>query len=239
MKRILLLTSLILLVSTGITKGQAALLVLIFGEKVATENFYFSIKAGFNYSVINGLDEGKNRTGANFGLVNNIRINDKLYLTPEFLPLSQKGVRDVPIVTTGNPELDSLLVDPSSTDRKLGYIDIPVLLKVMLTRRLSVAIGPQISFRTSAVDVYKSSPINGVILTTELDIKEAISPVDIGAVLDVNYKISEHMAGKGLELFFRVNQGFMNIFKNSEDKRTTQTTFQVGVALPFIENKTE
>ena len=57
-----------MLLFSGTASGQAALLVLIFGEKAATENFHFSLKAGVNYSIINGYEEGTNRIGANFGL---------------------------------------------------------------------------------------------------------------------------------------------------------------------------
>ena len=52
MKKVLYLVFLFLFAGQGMVKGQAALLVLIFGERVASENFYFSLKAGANYFVM-------------------------------------------------------------------------------------------------------------------------------------------------------------------------------------------
>jgi hypothetical protein len=234
MKKILLLSLVILAIHSGMARGQAALLVLIFGEKAASENFYFSLKVGANYSIINGYDEGKNRLGANFGLINNIRINDRFYLTPEFLPLSSRGISDVPILSTGNPDLDSLLIDPSYHDRKLSYLDIPVLVRMNLGKRWSISAGPQFSLLTKAVDTYKSSPINDVILTTELDIKDAIVSVDVAAVIDLSLMLAAPKNGKGVNLYVRFTQGFIDILKENEGDRYTHSVIQFGASFPFI-----
>ena len=226
----------LLICFSGVAMGQAALLVLIFGEKAATENFHFSLKAGVNYSIINGYDQGTNRIGGNFGLVNNIKLSERLSLTPEFLPLSGRGIKNVPVITTGDQDLDSLLIDPTSTDRKLSYIDIPVLLKIKLCKRFSVSAGPQISYMTGATDIYKSSPINGTILTTELDIRDALNRVDVSAVVDLMFMVSEPKNGKGLNIYLRFSQGFMDIVKENTGERFTNTTIQFGAALPFVEN---
>ena len=228
---------LVLVVSSfQLLKGQAALLVLIFGDKVATENFYFSLKVGVTYSMITNVDEGKNRVSANFGLVNNIRLTDRLYLTPEFLPLSPRGVKDVPILTTGNPNLDDLLVNPSSTDRKLSYIDIPVLIRYHLTERWMISAGPQVSFLTGATDIYRSEPLEGVELLTELDIKEAIKPVDMGGVIEVSYLFSKPMGGKGMVIYVRYNLGFIDMLKENIGDPHRNSSFQFGAAFPFIEH---
>ena len=170
----------LMIIPAGILRGQAALLVLIFGAKAATENFHFSMKLGMNYSIIHGYEEGENGLGLNFGVVNNIRLTERYSLIAEFLPLAARSVRNVPVITTGNPDLDDLLVEVESTDRKLSYIDIPVLIKVNLTERLSISAGPQVSFMTGATDTYRSTPLAGAVLTTELDIRPALRKVDRG-----------------------------------------------------------
>ncbi len=235
MKRILLISSVLIAILPGVARGQAALLVLIFGKKAATENFHFSLKAGLNYSIINGYDEGNNRIGANFGLINNIRLTDRLTLTPEFLPLSGRGIKNIPVLTTGDPNLDSLLIHPSSTDRKLSYIDIPVLLKIKLSKRFSVSAGPQFSYMTGATDIYESSPINGAVLTTEVDIRDVLNRIDVSAVVDVMFMVSEPKNGKGLNLYLRFSQGFIDIVKDNPGNPFTNTTLQFGIALPFVE----
>lgn len=238
MKKYLLISLLILIIGSGVVRGQAALLVLIFGEKAATENFHFSLKAGINYSMIHGYNEGTNRIGANFGLINNIRLNDRFTLAPEFLPLSQRGIKDVPILTTGDPELDELLGDPSSTDRKLSYIEIPVLLKVKLSDRFSISAGPQVSFLTGATDTYKSNPVNDVVLTTEIDIQENINTVDVGFVADITFVLSEPKNGKGANIYLRYSKGFIDLVKDNPGDAYTQSMIQFGMSFPFVE-KTE
>jgi len=235
MKKIVAASLFLLIISVGAVRGQAALLVLIFGEKAASENFYFSLKAGINYSNITNVEEGKNRTGFNFGLVNNIRINDKFFLVPEFIMLSPRGVVDAPTLSTGIPELDDLLGNPEYTDRKLNYLDIPVLVRYNFAERWSISAGPQFSYLTSATDTYRSSPIEGITLKTELDIEDAFNTIDFGAVIDVMYVVSKPKNGKGLNLYFRYSRGFIDILKENSGDAHYNSTFQLGATFPFVE----
>ncbi|MCK4879979.1 MAG: PorT family protein [Bacteroidales bacterium] len=237
MKKFLYIVFMLLTISSGVAKGQAALLVLIFGEKVASEHFYFSLKVGASYSMITNVEEGKNRPAANFGLINNIKLTDRLFLTPEFLPLATRGVKDVPILTTGDPNLDELLVNPSSTDRKLSYIDIPVLLRYQLSERLWISAGPQISFLTGAKDIYNSEPINGAVLTTEIEIKENLASIDLGGVIDISCMLAKPIAGKGVILYLRYNLGFIDMVKDNTGDPRRNSAIQFGAAFPFIEKQ--
>ena len=235
MKKYILTSLFFLIVSSAAMQGQAALLVLIFGDKVATENFNFSLKLGGTYSIIHGYEEGQNAMSLNFGLVNNIKLTEKLSLIPEFLPLSSRGIKDVPLLSTGDPNLDDLLVDVESSDRKMNYIDIPVLLKVKLSNRFSIAAGPQISFLTGATDTYKSSTIDDVILTTELDIKSALNTIDAGVVIDLEYILVHPKGGKGINLYIRYGKGFVDLVKESSGTKYTTSLIQFGATFPFVE----
>jgi hypothetical protein len=235
MKKILFSLLLITTFSTGVVKGQAALLVLIFGEKAATENFYFSLKAGLNYSMITNVEQGRNRTGFTFGLVNNIKLTEKFSLLPEFIALSPRGVRDIPTLTTGIPELDDLLGETEYTDRKLNYIDIPVLVSYHINDRWSISAGPQVSFLVDATDIYRSSPLEGITLKSELDIKEAFKTVDMAAVIDLTFVVSKPVNGKGFNLFARYGLGFIDILKENDGDPFHNSTFQFGATFPFVE----
>lgn len=234
MNKTIFITLTFLLLSSSVVKGQAALLVLIFGDKAATENFHFSLKLGVNYSIIHGYEDGRNGASFNFGLVNNIRLTEKLTLVPEFIPLAPRHIKDVPVITTGNPDLDDLLVEVESANRKLSYIDIPILLKVKLSERFSISAGPQISFLTGASDTYKSIPIEDVRLTTEIDIKDAVNKMDVGATIDLMYILVHPKGGKGINLFLRYTKGFMDLSKSSESTKYTSSMFQIGATFPFV-----
>ena len=237
MKRILFVSLFLLLLSSAAMKGQAALLVLIFGEKAATENFHFSLKLGVNYAIIHGLEEGDNAASLNFGLVNNIRLTERLTLVPEFIALAPRQMKNVPVITTGNPDLDDLLVEVESADRRLSYIDIPVLLKYHVNDRFSVSAGPQISFLTGATETYKSVPIEDVRLTTEVDIKSDVNKFDVGATLDLMYILAQPTGGKGVNLFLRYTKGFINLARDTEVGKYTSSMIQLGATFPFVEKQ--
>jgi hypothetical protein len=237
MKKLLYTFLVLLSLSSGVARGQAALLVLIFGDKVATENFYFSLKAGLNYSMVTGYEEGKNRLGFNFGLVNNIRINDQWFLAPEFLPLSTKGVTDVPVLTTGDEDLDALLEDVESTDRKLNYLDIPILMRYQVSERFRISAGPQISFLIGGSDIYYSSHLEDIVLTTELDIHEYVNTFDWGGVIDLSYMVAKPVHGKGVNIYLRYSLGFRDIAKNNTGSPIRNSTLQLGATFPFVEVK--
>jgi len=234
MKKLVITTVLLMVLASAQVRGQAALLVLIFGDKAATENFHFSLKLGASYSIIHGYDEGKNGWGFNFGLVNNIRLNDQFTLVPEFLAFAPRSIRDVPVLTTGDPSLDTLLVDPNYSNRKLNYIDIPVLLRWHLTDRFSLAAGPSFSILTSAKDTYESSPLDGAVLTTELDITSEISRLDIGMVIDIQYVLVPPKGGKGVNIYLRYGKGFMDLVKEQDGGPYTTSLIQFGAAFPFV-----
>jgi len=82
-----LLICLLGIFTVTVSYGQAGLLVLILGDKVATENLFLSIDGALNISSLPGLDENKLIVGVNYGLGVHIRINDKWTLKPEFKPL--------------------------------------------------------------------------------------------------------------------------------------------------------
>lgn len=235
MKKFLYTLLFLLTLTSGIAKGQAALLVLIFGEKVATENFYFSLKAGLNYSMITNIEEGKNRLGFNFGLVNNIRLNDQLFLAPEFLPLSAKGVTQVPVLTTGNDDLDDLLENVESTDRKLNYLDIPVLLRYHISDRFRISGGPEFSFLIGGSDIYYAEPLEGIQLTSELDIHKYVKTFDLGAVIDLSYMVAKPIKGKGVNVYLRYSFGFLDIVKDNTGNPIRNSTIQIGATFPFVE----
>ena len=235
MKRIIFSFLLIATFSSGLVKGQAALLVLIFGEKAATENFHFSLLAGVNYSTIINIEEGNYRAGFTFGLVNNIKLSEKFSLLPEFIALAPKGAQDMPTVSTGIPELDDLMGNPEYTDRRLNYIDVPVLVKYHISKRWSISAGPQISFLMKATDIYRSTPIDGLTLKSELDIKDALNTVDLSAVIDLTFVVSEPVNGKGFNLYVRYGRGFMDILKENDGDPYYNSTFSLGATFPFVE----
>ena len=83
------------ILTNNFCNAQAALLILIFGDKVATENFHLSIDFGWNLSALPGLTQGKSNNGLTYGLGAFVKLNHKWSITPEFKALSPRGAKDL------------------------------------------------------------------------------------------------------------------------------------------------
>ncbi|UCE42052.1 MAG: PorT family protein [Candidatus Aminicenantes bacterium] len=235
MKKLVILLILVLF-SVQMAHSQAALLVLLLGDKVASENFYFSIKAGGNFASLSGIDDTKTYSGFNFGLLATIKINEKFSLVPEFAPLSPKGAKNIPLRPTGNSSLDALLQNSPNTVRALNYIDIPVVAKYHVNERLSVGAGPYLSILTSATDVFKAEVFNQDDLSFEDNIKPDLRSLDYGVVFEASISLSNARGGKGLVIHTRYQMGLSDILKDNPGDSIKNSAFQVFVSFPFIKS---
>jgi len=233
MKLKLLISAFLIIFSINMVNGQAAILVLIFGDKAATENFYFSLKGGLNYSGTPGLNDFQYKPGFHFGLSNNIRINDKWYFVPEFLPLNMKGAQDLKLQSTGNPEVDSLHPTSLSMSGNLNYLDIPLLMRYKISKKINLEFGPQISFLLSANNKYKAEFEGNQDLVYTTDQKSNYHSLDYGFTVGLGYVISDNKNSKAIEVYLRYYEGFKNISK-MDGLDFHNRVFQVSVCFPFL-----
>jgi len=70
-------------------------LVLIFGDKAASEQFHFSIDASLNFSSLNGYEDGETILGINYGVGAHLKLSDRWSLVTEFKPFSTKGATNI------------------------------------------------------------------------------------------------------------------------------------------------
>jgi hypothetical protein len=164
-----------------------------------------------------------------------IKLSDKWYLVPEFSAISNKGAEDVPLLPTGDPNLDALLQDPSYTAMKLKYLDIPVLVRYKINEKFGVGAGPQFSFLTDAVDRYEAELPDSKDLIYENDIKSDLNSIDMAAVFDVYYSLSDARKGKGLNIHARYELGLTDIVKDNPGDAVMNSAFQIALEFPFIE----
>jgi hypothetical protein len=208
------------------SQGQAALLVLIFGDKAATENFNFSILSGVNLSNVTGLNDTKSLYGINFGLGVNMKLSDKFYLKPEFKPLSPKGFYGNSTLVRGE------FADPNFTDvkttRKLNYIDIPVLIHYQFIKKAQIGFGPQVSILTSANEKFEG--LNGD--NYEHSIYTKLNHTDFGLTTTLTYMLSTKRKGKGVNLQLRYYYGLNDVYKEGPSNKSS--VFSFNIEFPFI-----
>jgi hypothetical protein len=222
------------IITTSTCKAQAALLVLIFGDKIATEKFHTSIDAGLNFSRMPGLDNTKMRYGLYFGLGTFLKLNDKWAFTPEFKPLSLRGAHKITPLFVYND-----ISDPQY-DLRLNYIDIPFMVQYKIKPNFFVSVGPQISFLTKAEQETsgKTSLANQQVTVSE-DFKSSFNPLYLSFPVEVGYSFPELIPGHGMDIKIRYCIGINDVIKDQAYGSSRLSSWQVFACFPFIKKEGE
>jgi len=214
-------------ITTG--KAQAMYIVLIFGDKIATENFHLTIDGGLNITGMPGLDHTSKLVGIYYGMGAYIKMNDKWAFMPEFKPLSQRGARDV----------QPLTVYPDVTDPKykfrLNYIDFPLLFQHKLSSRIYVSTGPQISLLVGGKQITKGiSAESGTNVKISEDIMDSFNRVIYSIPLEFGYILPKIIPGKNIEFKARYCIGLSEAIADKSYGSSKYSMIQVMLSLPFV-----
>jgi len=228
MKKIVLLFS-FFFCSYAMVSGQAALIVLLLGDKVATEKFHLSVDAGLNISSLPGLKQQQSTHGLYFGLGTFIKLNEKWALTPEFKPLSPRGANQVAPLRDYATSLSS-----ATYSFELNYIDVPVLIQYKLSEKIFASAGPQISFLTSATQVAAGNIPAGTTVDIKEKMKSNFSSTYFSFPIEAGYHVSDARKGKGMDVKIRYAVGLSNMIAATNYGSSNGSTFQVFLSFPFI-----
>jgi len=228
MKKIVLLFS-FFFCSYAMVSGQAALIVLLLGDKVATEKFHLSVDAGLNISSLPGLKQQQSTHGLYFGLGTFIKLNEKWALTPEFKPLSPRGANQVAPLRDYATSLSS-----ATYSFELNYIDVPVLVQYKISEKLFASAGPQISFLTSATQVAAGNIPAGTTVDIKEKMKSNFSATFFSIPIEAGYHVSDARKGKGMDIKIRYAVGLSNMIAATNYGSSNGSTFQVFLSFPFI-----
>jgi len=175
------------------------------------QSIKYGVKAGASLTNITGEDSDgfANKFGFNGGVVANFGLNDMISIQPEVL-YSMKGAKE----------------DGGDGKFNLGYIDVPVLIKVATGETgLFFEAGPQVGFLASAK--FK----NG---SASADAKDYVRSVDFGYAAGLGFQ-----AASGPMIGLRYNGGFTNLGKdningvNVTPGKAKNSAFQLYVGFMF------
>lgn len=220
-----------------VSYGQAALIVLILGDKVATEKFHLSMDGALNIASFQNPGQGKNNIGINFGLGTHLKLGERWSLQSEFKPLSQKGARSLnPIVSVPSE------IEEGKTGIKLNYIDIPVMLQYKIGKKIFVASGPQISILTSASQNTEGT-LDGNDVIIKRDVQSYFEKIDFSFPVEVRYSLSltrkKANTKVDVDAFLRYSYGLTEVYKDQAIGSAHNSTFQIGLSFPFIKTPEE
>lgn len=211
-------------------RGQA-LLVLLFGDKFASENVQGGIKFDVVWSTLSGLSGAERLRSWDLGGFLEVKLSSRMSVQPEFTFKSPAGARGLPFVATGQPAVDNAFAAASdvSVTRTLGYITVPVLLKIK-AGRLSLGVGPQLGYIVKAEDRYTGTIVRANDLSYTQGLWSRVNRWDAG--LNV---LSEFALAPGLGLHsMRIRLAWYHAFGDAlSDSPGTNDGLSIGFGLPI------
>ncbi len=210
------------------SSAQAALFALIFGDKVATENFNVGLEFGIPYAVISSVSETSSKTGITFGIAGNIKVNENWSVHPTAYFLSRRGVEfDQLSLISNDIELNDKFQNVP-TELTVNYIDVPVFLNYRFTDSpFKIGIAPQISFRTGSQAIFSNDQGD-----FEASVKDVTNSTDLGMILQVGYVFYSKKFDKEIHAQLRYFQGFNDVYDDSFVTGTNKSSY-IGLAFSF------
>lgn len=171
----------------------AAIAIGTFGIANA-QSVKFGVKAGVNIATLTGdavADDVSMKVGFNAGGLAEIKFTDMIALQPEVL-FSMQGARTV---DRTNDIVGNRFEEESSVN--LGYINVPVMLKIYPTKSFFLEGGPQVGFLISAKSKNEdtSNFVDGtsIVESETVDIKDNLKTVDVAFNLGLGYDFTENL----------------------------------------------
>lgn len=234
-RRVLSFTQrLLLTVFTLMFVGHAAdaqvLISLVFGDKLNSNKIEFGLDGGISMSELEGLPVSRPRTAFNLGFYFDIKLRDTSWMVHTGVMVkSSFGATKLPVYSLDDPDLDAVFANGSVT-RKLGYFNVPVMMKYRFTRRLSVEAGPMVSLINKGTDEFVASVTDDDDLIHTVKIRKQYHPLDFGMIGGVCYRL---MKGHGLNLGVRYYFGLTDIEIDDSGPDVFNRAFYAYIGIPI------
>lgn len=218
-----------------LVQGQAAILALIFGDKVASEKFNLSMEIGGNFNHYSNLDNyDRTKLGINFGIAGNVKVSERFYISPAIFFLGNRKMKFENLsLNTASSSLNSNFQNVP-TDLNLNYLDIPIMFSYMNKKgNFKYSIGPQFSFLQSANMVYFGEEGE----FTE-NFKSNMNSQDFGFITDIAYILKDFKPNKEIHIHLRYYYGWNDAFSDAFNANRNRSSYlSVLLSFPFIKSK--
>lgn len=210
--------------------AQATYIVLIFGDKIATDKTHLTIEAGLNHSQMPGLEGSSAKLGFYYGMGVFMKINDKWAFTPEFKPFSYRGADKVKPISPYD-------IDDAKYSLSLNYLDIPLLFQYKIAPKLYVTTGPQINILLSA-----KQRGYGFVTDTKRTIKisedyyDTFEPYYFSWPAEIIFHIPDVIKTQDIELKGRYSVSFNNVIADKSYGSSHITMMQFILSIPFLKD---
>lgn len=206
------------------------LISIVFGDKLNSSKVEFGLDGGLSMSDLHGLPSGKARPALNLGFYFDIKLRDSAWMIHTGVMVkSAMGARKIPVYSLDDPNLDQEFSGGSVT-RRLGYFNVPFMMKYRFTRRLSLEAGPMVSLINKGVDEFITSVSDKNDLIHTVKIKSQYHPLDFGFMGGVGYRLTK---GNGLNLGVRYYLGIVDVEVDDSGPDVFNRSFYAYVGIPI------
>ena len=190
------------------SNGQV-LISLLLGDKLNTGQIEFGLDGGLSLSNLHGVDPSGTKTGFNLGFYFDFRLkNPSWVFHTGVMVKSTMGAEDIQVYPLDNPDLNNVF-SGGSVIRKLGYFNVPAMMKYKFKNNFFVEAGPMFSVMNKATtDEFVASIEKKDDLTYKLKIKDRYHPLDAGLIGGIGYRL---LKGNGMNLAIRYYYGLVDI----------------------------
>lgn len=204
-----------LILALSITSANGQILIgIIFGDKVNPEVLQMGFAIGDSYTKISNIEGGEYAHNIALGLDLKLFPKNKLSLHTGVFFSSPVSIKALPIGSTGNTQLDDLLLD-ADTRLKLSYLSVPLYAKYNLFgNSFSLEGGVNIVLLKKAEKLYSYMQAEDNLSYTQ-NYTDDFSKLDLQMGIALGYAFNK---GEGVRVKLSYMKGLTDIVKNPELK---------------------
>ncbi|UXX79106.1 PorT family protein [Reichenbachiella carrageenanivorans] len=205
------------------------LISLLLGDKLNSDKLEFGLIGGLQSSNLSGEENGKLSHTLHIGFYFDFIMNDRWSFNPAVLVKSTTGVRYTNSISnvSGIDDLDSVLVG-ADVKRRIGYFQVPLLMKYNITPQFHAMLGPQVGIRTKAINEYTEGVAGGDLLFEE-NIQNDYKRLDAGFTAGFGFKLKPK---DGMNLGVRYYYGVVDVLKDNPGDRQHNRDLYFYLTIP-------
>jgi hypothetical protein len=209
---------------------------LIFGDKLNTGRIEFGLDGGINFANMSST-EGNMALNWNIGFFFYIDLTEKSFIHTGVLIKSPFGVNNLTPYPTGDPDVDSIMLEGGSVDRTIRYFNVPITYCHYIYDGIFLEGGIMAGLRSrKSYDEFKTDSDVGDEVIVKRKIKDEVTPLDIGALVGGGYKFQK---GLGIALGVRYYYGFVNAHTDYYGNKHKNSNLYLYITAPIGKGKAQ
>jgi hypothetical protein len=215
--------------------GQV-LISLLLGDKLNTGKIEFGLDGGLTISDIKGLDNSDDLRTFNLGFYFDIKLKNPAWMIHTgVIVKSNMGAEDLPVYLLNNPNLDAAFQN-GHVVRKLGYFNVPVMIKYKWKNNFYAEVGPTFGLMSKSTDEFMATVNSKNDLTYKIKIRDRYHPLDFGMTGGIGYRL---MGGNGMNLGVRYYYGMVDITIDDSTDGQYNRAIYIAVGIPIGVGKSQ